>query len=97
MGKLIRALFFQQIRNLQRNSWTTGGKMHVFSSMRPIKQKLYDKFKIFIKYNIPCFKNLEYTDQSIIERGETMVQNELNFFTLLETLMKIKATLAVMV
>lgn len=50
-----------------------------------------------MKYNIPCFKNIEFTDRAIYEKGITKVQNELNFFTLLETLMKIKATLAVII
>ena len=65
--------------------------------MRPIKLSLSDKFKILIKYNIPCFKRIEFTGREIYERGEIMVKNELNFFTLLETLMKIKASLAVII
>ena len=50
-----------------------------------------------MKYNIPCFKKIEYTDREIYERGETMIKNDLNFFTMLETLNKIKASLAVIV
>ena len=65
--------------------------------MRPIKLSLYDKFKILIKYNIPCFRKIEFTDQLLYERGENMVKNELNFFTLIETLNKIKASLAVII
>ena len=102
MGKLIRALFFSKKKIFCNNLSNIDGndglnQQQAFGSMKPIKLSLFDKFKIIMKYNIPCFKNIEFTDRVIYERGQTMLQNDLNFLTLLETLMKIKATLAVII
>ena len=42
-------------------------------------------------------KNKRSSLQVIFQKGETMVQNEINLFTLTETLMKIKASLTILV
>ena len=67
---------------------------------RPMKLSFLDKLKIFCKYNFPiCSKCrlLKFKDDVLYDKGTEIVMNELNFFTLLETLNKIKASLSVLI
>ena len=42
-----------------------------------------------------CCKNKK--KESIYEKGQKMVKNEINMFTIIETMMKIKASLTVLI
>lgn len=52
-----------------------------------------------IKLFLPerCFSKEKTESQKIYQVGQNMVKNEMNMFTLLETMMKIKASLTVLV
>tara|TARA_B110000285_G_scaffold144120_1_gene161017 strand:+ start:193 stop:411 length:219 start_codon:yes stop_codon:yes gene_type:complete len=62
----------------------------------PFKQKMLFILESFIPSCCLSHKNRSTTDV-IFHKGETLVQNEINMFTLAETLMKIKATLTILV
>ena len=67
---------------------------------RPIKLSFLDKLKIFCKYNFPISSKcslLKFKNDALYDKGNDIVKNELNFFTLLETLNKIKASLSVLI
>ena len=90
IGKLIRSLFYIKKEN-KRN------KSNIYASIKSIKFSFCDKFYLITGLKMPkIFKNKNKTEQ-IYKVGEQMVQNEVNMFTILETLMKIKASLTVLV
>jgi hypothetical protein len=83
--KLIRSLFYVPKRLATDND-------NIYSSIQPIKYSFYGKMRLFLISLFPGKRK-----ESIYEKGQRMVKNEINMFTIIETLMKIKASLTVLI
>ena len=66
--------------------------------MKSIRFKFWDKFILLFNFCVLKSRKKTFAEyENIYEKGSNMVKNDLNMYTLLETLMKIKATLSVLV
>ena len=99
-AKLIRALFLQKKQDLYNNiskqpflkESTREEKEDIREELWPIRFSAWDK----IKFMFPDFFVKDY-QIGMFELGENLLMNECNIFTIVESLMKIKASLIVLI
>ena len=99
-AKLVRALFLQKKADLYESIGKSPflkesikeEKEDIREELWPINFSSWDKIKIMF----PSFFKKNY-QVDIFELGENLLMNECNMFTIIETLMKIKASLIVLI
>ena len=99
-AKLVRALFLQKKQDLYESinkvpflkESIREEKEDIREELWPIKFSCWDKIKIMF----PDFFPNDYKIR-MFNLGENLLMNECNMFTIIETLMKIKASLVVMI
>ena len=100
-AKLVRALFLQKKSDLYESigklpflpkASTNEERVTIREELWPINFSSWDKIKIMF----PSFFKKNY-QVDIFELGENLLMNECNMFTIIETLMKIKASLIVLI